>query len=289
VRCACIDIGSNTTRLLVAEPAGGLLREVDSERVFIRLVSGEPIPADRIALVTATVCAQIRRAQEAGAKRIRAVATAAIRDAPNGAELCAAVTREAGVRVAVLTTDDEARLAFAGATQSLSDPPSGEVAVVDVGGGSSEIVTGTVAGGVGWSASLPIGSGLLAQRHLYSDPPAAAELDALRREVAGVLRGLTPPAVQAGYAVGGGATSLRRVLGAQLDPQSLTRGMELLSSTPSAALVQRFALHPERARIMPAAVAVLDEASRVLGVGLELALGGLREGVILDDLSEPQR
>ena len=289
MRCACIDIGSNTTRLLVAEPATGSLREVCSERVFVRLVSGQPIPADRIALVAATVAAQVRRAHESGAQRIRTVATAAIRDAPNGAELCAAVARAAGVEVTVLTVDDEARLAFAGATRSLTEPPRGQVAVVDVGGGSSEIVTGTVAGGVAWSASLPVGSGLLADRHLRSDPPAAAELDALRRDVAGVLAGLRPPPVDTAYAVGGGATSLRRVFGARLSRETLGQGMAMLQSTPVAAVAERYTLHVERARIMPAAVALLDEASGLLGVALELASGGLREGVILDELSGPRR
>jgi exopolyphosphatase / guanosine-5'-triphosphate,3'-diphosphate pyrophosphatase len=289
VRCACIDIGSNTTRLLVAEPSGGSLREIRSERTFTRLVCGEPIPPDKIVLVAATVAAHVVAAHACGAQRIRAVATAAIRDAPNGHELCAAVTREAGVEVTVLTVDDEARLAFEGATRSIVEAPGGPLAVVDVGGGSSEIVVGTIAGGVAWSASLPVGSGLLADRHLVSDPPSSAELDAVRGEVAALLAGLKPPPVGVAYAVGGGATSLRRLLGVQLSHETLGRGLALLTAAPSAVLAHRFDLHPERVRIMPAGLALLDEAARRLGVPLELAGGGLREGVILDELSGPRR
>lgn len=269
----------------MAEPAGGALLEVMSQRAFTRLTSGAPIPSDKIALVAATVAAQVRLARECGAERITTIATAAIRDAPNGADLCAAVAHEAGVEVAVLTGDDEARLAFAGATRMLEQPPAGPVAVVDIGGGSSEIVVGTIAGGVMWSASFRVGSGLLADRYLHSDPPATDELDEVRRHVAAVLEGLSVPSVDAAYAVGGSATSLRRLVGADLNHETLGRAISLLGSSPIASIAERFELHPERVRVMPAGMALLDEAARVLGRPLSIASGGVREGVILDELS----
>jgi exopolyphosphatase / guanosine-5'-triphosphate,3'-diphosphate pyrophosphatase len=285
MRCACIDIGSNTTRLLVAEPADGLLREVFSQRVFTSLTSGQEIPPDKIELVARTVAQHVRIARACQARRIRTVATAAIRDAPNRAALCAAVTAAAGVEVAVLSGDDEARLAFAGATRTLRCAPPGTIAVVDVGGGSSEIVVGTMAAGVTWSASFRVGSGYLADHYLRGDPPAAAELDDARRHVAGAFEGLTPPRADVAYAVGGSATSLRRLVGAELSHVTLARGMRMLGEASMADVARRFELHPERVRVLAAGMTVLDEASRVLHLPLRIASGGLREGVLLEELS----
>jgi exopolyphosphatase / guanosine-5'-triphosphate,3'-diphosphate pyrophosphatase len=283
--CACIDIGSNTTRLLVAELTDGSLHEVLSQRAFTRLRSGQAIPADKIELVAQTVASQVRMARECDAARIRTVATAAIRDAPNRDALCAAVADAAGVDIAVLSPHDEARLAFAGATRTLQHAPLGTIAVVDVGGGSSELVIGTMATGVTWSASFRVGSGFLADHYLRSDPPAADELDNVRRHVGGVFEGLDTPPADVAYAVGGSATSLRRLVGAELTHDTLARGLRVLGETPIAQIALRFELHPERVRVLPAGMALLDEASRVLGLPMRIASGGLREGVVLEDLA----
>jgi exopolyphosphatase / guanosine-5'-triphosphate,3'-diphosphate pyrophosphatase len=285
VRCACIDIGSNTTRLLVAEPVDGALVEVMSLRVFTRLASGCPIPGDKVELVAQTVASHVRMARECGAQQIRTVATAAIRDAPNRAELCAAVARAAGVEVVVLSGDEEARLAFSGATRMLPDAPTGDVAVVDVGGGSSEIVIGSLAGGVSWSASFRVGSGELTDRYIRGDPPGADELRAVRRHAAGVFAGLQAPPAAVAYAVGGSATSLRRLIGPQLSHAALGEGLRVLAATPIAQLAQRLELHPQRVRVLPAGMVLLDEAVSVLGRPLHVAPGGLREGVVLEQLS----
>jgi len=139
MRCACIDIGSNTTRLLVAESRDGRLQEVLATRAFTRLGSGkgDAIPGEKVAEVAELVASQVRMAHECGVEAIRIVATAAIRQAPNRAEFCEAVEAAADLPVAVLSGDDEARLAFAGATRTLQHAPLGEIGVVDVGGGSS--------------------------------------------------------------------------------------------------------------------------------------------------------
>jgi len=180
--CACVDIGTNTTRLLVAERDGPRLREVVAVRRFLHLAPGDDgaIPADAVAALAATVAAHVRLAREHAVHEVRVVGTAAIRGARNRDDLCAAVQRAAGVRVEVLTGEQEAALAFAGALATLTLPPAGAIGVIDVGGGSSELVTGTAEGGVTWWTSLPIGSGTLAERHLHSDPPALDELAAVR-------------------------------------------------------------------------------------------------------------
>ena len=283
----CIDIGSNTTRLLVAEVGDGALRELTAERVFtcIRksLDGGGRMSADKVAETVRVVASQARRARELGATAIAAVATAAIRDAPNRGELERGVEDVLGVPLRVLSGEEEARLTFVGATRTLSHPATGTVAVVDVGGGSTEIAVGTPGGHVEWWRSMPIGSGLLADRHLRSDPPAQEELDTVRRQVAATFDGLTAPTVDNAVAVGGTATSLARVLGAALDQDTLERGIELLSQTPIAELANRLSLDPERVRLLPAGILVLQAVSDRLGP-LQIARGGLREGVLLEQV-----
>ena len=287
MRCACIDIGSNTTRLLVAEPArDGRLRELHAERAFTRLGSllgpGGAIPPAVVRVGAEVVAEQVETALEAGAERLRVVATAAIRDAANRDDFVAAVRELAGVVVDVLTGEEEARLAFRGATGSLPDAPEGLLGVVDVGGRSSELVAGTREGGVAWAVSLPVGSGLLADEHLEGDPPTAAELDGVREHVARALAGIDAPRPVAAYAVGGSATSLRRLLGNVLDHDALARGLLALAALPRAEVAKRFALHPERARLLPAAILLLDGAIGAFGTPLRTCGGGLREGVVLE-------
>jgi exopolyphosphatase / guanosine-5'-triphosphate,3'-diphosphate pyrophosphatase len=285
VLCACIDIGSNTTRLLVADVADGSLREVMQQRAYTRLRGRSPVPPDRLAAIAEAVATQVRLARECGCAHLRVVGTAALRDTPNRDELVAAIEEAAGVGVDVLSGEDEAKLAFAGATRTLAHLPLGEVGVVDVGGGSTELVTGTLADGVSWSASFRIGSGFLAESYLRSDPPSAAELQKVRHHVAGVFEGLDAPRPPVAYAVGGSAGSLRRLVGSVLDPDSLERGLRVLSATPAADVARRFELDPERVKLLPAGMLILEEASRLLGAPLRIGRGGLREGVVLSEIA----
>jgi len=285
MRCACIDIGSNTTRLLVAEPDGPVLRELVGYRAFTRLgMHEQAIPAAKVVEVAGEVATQAELARDAGAERIEVVATAAIRHAANRDELCAAIETASGVGIRVLSEEEEARLAFLGAVGTLARAPDGVVAVVDVGGGSTEIVCGTADGGVSWSASFRIGSGLLADSYLHGDPPREHELDLVREHVAATFGGLDLPHADVAYAVGGSATSLRRLIGAVLDGETLGRGVRTLASGCAAELAPRHELHLERIRVLPAGLLVLEGASRALGLPLTVAAGGLREGVVLEQL-----
>jgi exopolyphosphatase / guanosine-5'-triphosphate,3'-diphosphate pyrophosphatase len=283
---ACIDIGSNTTRLLVAEAAEGQLRELLQQRTFTRIGKGrkreDPIDAGKIDELAAVVATQVRLAEELGARELRAVATAAIRQAANGDVLVAAIHEAAGVDVQILSGDQEARLAFVGATKTLGHDPDGEVGVVDVGGGSSELALGTVAGGVRWSASFRVGSGYLADAYLRSDPPSIGELNAMRQHVDGVFEGLEVDTPALGVAVGGSATSLRRLVGAVLEHETLERGIRVLASSRVDELARRFELEPERVRLLPAGILILEAASDRLRVPLQIGRGGLREGVVLE-------
>jgi exopolyphosphatase/guanosine-5'-triphosphate,3'-diphosphate pyrophosphatase len=284
--CACIDIGSNTTRLLVADAGEGTLRELVTQRAFTRigksLDAGGAIPAAKIAETAEVVATQAKIAHEVGAERIVTVATAAIRNAPNRDELLAAVGHVDGVSLEVLTGEEEARLSFVGATRTLLTPSDGTIAVIDVGGGSSEIAIGEPDGAMAWSASFRIGSGFLADAYLRSDPPAIDELEKVRRHVAGTFEGLEPPPAHDAVAVGGTATSLRRLLGTELSHETLERGIRVLSVTPIAEVAARFELEPERIRLLPAGILVLEAMSDLLGLPLRIARGGLREGVLLE-------
>ncbi len=284
--CACIDIGSNTTRLLVADAGNGQLRELVTQRAFTRigksLADGGSIPAEKIAETAEVVRSQAAVASEVGAEHVAAVATAAIRNAPNRDELVSAVYEAGGMELSILTGVEEARLAFVGATRTLLKPLAGTVAVIDVGGGSSEIAIGQPDGRMEWSESFRIGSGFLADAYLRSDPPSVDELEKLRRHVAGTLEGLEPPPADSAVAVGGTATSLRRLVGAELAHETLERGIRVLYSTPIAEIARRFELDTERVRLLPAGILVLEAISDLLELPLRIARGGLREGVLLE-------
>ena len=284
--CACIDIGSNTTRVLVADVVEGRLSEVLGRREFTRLgrelrATGTLAPAS-VRKVARVVGEQRKLAEAAGAEPLRVVATAAIRGAANRSELVAEVEKRAGLPVDVLDGEEEARLAFLGATATLPAPPDGTIGVVDVGGGSTEIALGTTAGGVSWSRSFPVGSGVLADGYGHGDPPAAVELQRMREHAAGAFDGLSLPSPATAVAVGGSATSLRRLVGAILDAESVSRGLQLLSAARAAEIAAAFGLAEERVRLLPSGLVLLSECSAVLRAPLQVGRGGLREGVCLE-------
>lgn len=247
MRCACIDIGSNTTRVLVADVSEAAVEEVTSEKAYTRLGSSlgrtGALPEEALAAVSDTVAVQVAVARSLGAERLRVIATAAIRAASNAESLVAAVRARAGVEVEVLGAEAEAQLAFAGATHHTEH--RGTLAVVDVGGGSTEIAVGTAAGGAQWTASLPLGSSTLTD--------AGGDLAAGARAALAVLR---PPPADVALAVGGSAAAVLAGTASRLDP--------------------------EQERLLPAGVALLSAASERLGLELKLGAGGLREGVVRD-------
>jgi exopolyphosphatase/guanosine-5'-triphosphate,3'-diphosphate pyrophosphatase len=284
--CACIDIGSNTTRLLVAEVRDGHVGTVLQRRAFTRigreLRAENVVRPEKVAEIAEIVAEQRAVAEEAGAMLIAAVATAALRAAVNRKELIGAIRDRAHVEVNVLDGQEEARLAFLGATRTLADPPHGSVGVVDVGGGSTEIAVGTVHGGVVWSTSIRVGSGFLADAYLRTDPPGVAELDAMRTHAAGCLEGIEVPGAQSAVAVGGSAASLRRVVGDVIDPESVDRALHVLSAAPSDAVAAEYGLDAQRVRLLPAGLLILSECAGALGQPLRIGNGGIREGVCLE-------
>jgi exopolyphosphatase/guanosine-5'-triphosphate,3'-diphosphate pyrophosphatase len=271
----------------VAERTSAGLRQIAVARAFVPLVvGGEPSTAAAAALA-AVVAGQLDAAREHGAEHVRVVGTAALRAAADPDALCRMVRDHAGVTVEIVSPKEEARLAFLGATGTLPAPPAAAeaVAVVDVGGGSSEIAVGTVAEGVGWWTSLPVGSAVLSRAHIRSDPPTAAELaavDAAARATLLDARIAEAPEPVAAYAVGGSAASLPRIVGARVTRETADRALRLLTAGPAEQVAREHGLDVRRVRLLPAGIVLLAAVAETLGGTLHVARGGLREGVVLD-------
>jgi exopolyphosphatase/guanosine-5'-triphosphate,3'-diphosphate pyrophosphatase len=244
------------------------------------------VTEEKIAEVAEVVCTQVKLARELGAEAIRIVATAAIREASNSKDVAAAIAEAAGHEVDVLSDTEEGRLAFIGATKTLGHPVEGEIGVVDVGGGSSEVILGSIGGGVTKVHSWKIGSGSLAEEFLASDPPAPAEIRRLRDHIAEFFEGVEIEQPDQAVAVGGSATSLRRLVGAVLEYETLERGVRVLTSDPAAEVAKKFELDPRRVEILPSGVLLLEQLSQLLGQPLQMGKGGLREGIILEQLHD---
>jgi exopolyphosphatase / guanosine-5'-triphosphate,3'-diphosphate pyrophosphatase len=187
-RVAVIDQGTNSIRLLVAEPVDdGVFQEIARDLVITRLGRGvdatgrlDPAALERTIAVLARYC---RQARALGSERIRVAATSAIRDAGESRDAyAAAVRRYAGNEVEAISGEKEAALSFLGATHGL-DPGDGPFLVLDVGGGSTELVTGSEPGRAEHAVSMRIGSVRLTERHLATDPPTPGELAAVEAAV----------------------------------------------------------------------------------------------------------
>ncbi|MDA8296815.1 MAG: DUF501 domain-containing protein [Actinomycetota bacterium] len=188
---AAIDLGTNSVRLLVLSADGtSLERQMTITRLGEGLGERGEIGAAALAR-TAAVLARYRDLAEGhGALRLRAAATAAVRDAANGQEVLEALGAALGTRPELLSGEEEGRLAYRGATGVLAAPGGVPWLVVDLGGGSTELIAGAPAGEPGPIAaavSLPLGCVRVAEAFLSSDPPSPSELEAARRHVRAVL------------------------------------------------------------------------------------------------------
>ncbi len=193
MRVAAVDCGTNSIRLLVADVCAGNKIDVHREMRVVRLGQGvdrtgelapEAIARTRVALVDyAATC------RDLGAERIRMVATSASRDARNRDDFRAMVLEVLGAEPEVISGDEEAALSFDGATRGL-DPADGPFLVMDIGGGSTELVLGTVVGGkasVQAARSVDVGCVRLTERHLAGDPPTPDEIACAQADVDGAL------------------------------------------------------------------------------------------------------
>ncbi len=270
---AVIDIGTNTTRLLVAEVSGGRLEEVVQRRHFIA-----PIPGKE-RMLGELVEAEAGLARAEGAEEVVVVGTAALRALPAVRTLERACER-AGGGLEILSERREAELAFLGATFGLEE--AGEpVAVVDVGGGSTEVAVGLPGEAPDWWASRPIGSRKLTDRALLDDPPSAEQIGAARASAARRLANVEPPPSERTLAVGGGAASLRRLCGPTLDRDRIAAAISTLCAGRAAEIAEGTGIAPQRARLLPAALVIIEALCDLVPEPLQLSRGGMREGLLL--------
>ena len=204
-RVAAVDCGTNSIRLLVTDITGSDQSDVQREMRVVRLGQG----VDRTGLLSPEALDRTRTALQEYSRicagynvdRTRMVATSATRDASNRSDFVAMVRDTLGVEPEVVTGDEEAALSFAGATRAL-DPADGPFVVMDIGGGSTELVLGTAT--VEAARSVDVGCVRLTERHLHDDPPSAeqvadatADIDVAVREIQAVV-----PVAQARTAIG---------------------------------------------------------------------------------------
>jgi exopolyphosphatase/guanosine-5'-triphosphate,3'-diphosphate pyrophosphatase len=285
VRVAVVDIGSNSTRLLVADVHDGRVREVDRRTIVTRLGEGVDASGHLAEAAQERVFAALAEYADAiareGAETSVAVLTSAVRDADNGPAFAEAVHERYGLDGRTLSGDQEARLTFLGATATRDPEDATPIVVIDIGGGSTELVVGG-RDHVEFHVSTQAGVVRHTERHLASDPPRAEELEALAGDVRGVLEAAVPPEErrrpQAAIAVAGTATSCAAI-DLKLDPYdpalveghmlSTDRLGELLSRLASMPLAERRhvpGLHPDRAPTIVAGIVILTAVLRFLGL-----------------------
>ena len=277
MRIGVIDVGSNTTRLLVAsaEPEG--LDPLETQKV--RLSLGEEIERHgAVSAVHVAAAAKAVRGMAAAARRKRVASlevflTAPGRQAANSDKLVGALSRAAGVQARVLTTEEEGTLAYRGAILTADVTLPSRIAVCDIGGASTEIAIGHPGSDPEWVESVDLGSVRLTAR--------AADM---RFEAVDAFAHLDPPTVEAALAVGGSARAARRLVGAELGETELAEALRIVETTSPREVARRYGVDRARAEILPAGVILLAEVRRRLGVALHVCGGGIREGAVLASL-----
>ncbi|MBS1844996.1 MAG: Ppx/GppA family phosphatase [Actinobacteria bacterium] len=276
-RVGVIDVGSNSTRLLVADVEDGRVTPVERRSTVTRLGRGVDLSGQLAAEAIKATCAAIdpyvATLQEMGAEKVDAIATSAVRDATNGSAFVAELRERFALSARVLDGDEEARMTYVGATSE--HVPEVPTLVIDIGGGSTELIVG-VGRGAEWHVSLQAGVGRHTERHLVHDPPTPVELEALAADLRGLIDAARSqaPAAEAGIAVAGTPTSLaaiemelvpydpQKIHGHVLELPSIQRMLSRLAGTPLARRREIPGLHADRAPTIVAGVVTLVEAMR---------------------------
>jgi len=283
MRVGIVDVGANTLRLLVAVPDGRSVLAVHEERQQLGL--GEEV--EQFGYISARKCAdavaaareQTRKARKLGCERIEIVVTSPGRQIANSEEFADALVRGTGVPVRILTGDQEGSYAWDGAVAALDDPPE-SIAVCDIGGGSAQLVVGTLSAGPVWARSVDLGSLRLTTRLLGDDPPPPGAVEAARGAAVEAFEHVVPPVAQLGLAAGGTARALLRVV-RTIDADRIEEAIGELAGLKRAKIVKRYGIPPQRAATLLAGTILLGEAQRRLGLPLGVARGGVREGSAL--------
>jgi exopolyphosphatase/guanosine-5'-triphosphate,3'-diphosphate pyrophosphatase len=298
-RVAAIDLGTNSTRLLVADVADGRLEEVERLLTITRLGDGVDARGglSEAAMGRVTSCVQryAERARELASEPPLATATSAVRDADNGERFLRSLERRCGVRARSIDGRQEARLTLRGVASARQI--GGPVVVCDIGGGSTELIAGD-GGVVTLATSLDMGCVRMSERHLHADPPTSSQLAALRAQVATMLPGDVPDGDLIGVA--GTVTTLATIdLGLERERPELINGHRLaraavdrelchLASLPLDRRRRVRGLMPERAITIVAGAAILAELMAALGrPSLEVSERDILHGAALELADSP--
>jgi exopolyphosphatase/guanosine-5'-triphosphate,3'-diphosphate pyrophosphatase len=300
MRLATIDCGTNTVLLLVAEVGDdGVIRPLADRLAFTRLGQGLDrtgrLSEEAMARTIAALKAHDQDARALGAERVLCIGTESLRAAENGAEFLRRAAA-AGVPVRVVSGDEEARLSFRSVVAGV---PPGPRSVLDIGGGSTELIVGDTGQAEAWR-SVPIGSVRLTERHLHSDPPTAAERQALRQEIVRAITGLPAPRGEL-WGVAGTVTTLgamhlqmaeydgRRIEGLRMEAAALAALVERLAAAPLHERRQMPGLDPRRADVIYAGAEILLQVALRAGVAeFRISDRGVRYGA-LAELAEESR
>jgi exopolyphosphatase/guanosine-5'-triphosphate,3'-diphosphate pyrophosphatase len=286
VRVAVVDIGTNSTRLLIADVDGGEVRELERESNVTRLGQGVDssgrLAQEAMERVFAVLERYGERIDALGArKNAAAVLTSAVRDASNGDEFVRTVRERYELDARTIAGEEEAQLTFRGATSGRDRDDGASTLVIDVGGGSTELVVGS-RGRAEFHVSTQAGVVRQTERHLHSDPPKSAELDAVARDARHTIEDGVPEAVrssaQKAIAVAGTATSLAAIA-QELEPYDPARAhgyvlelaecetlLERLGAMPLEGRRRVPGLHPDRAPTIVAGAVILIAALRCFGL-----------------------
>jgi exopolyphosphatase/guanosine-5'-triphosphate,3'-diphosphate pyrophosphatase len=301
VRVAAVDLGTNSTRLLVADVVDGRLDEVARRLNITRLGEGVderrrllPAPITRVRNV---LTYYRREAEQLGAERVLAIATSAVRDAENGEAFLGEVEWSYGFATRLLSGDEEAQLTFRGA--ALGRDLAKETLLLDIGGGSTEFVVGD-ADGLRFHESLDLGSVRLTERFLHTDPPTSDELDACAHAARELLAERIPDDLRPRTAIGvaGTITSIaaldlgldaERVHGHRLSRAGVAAQLERLASLPLAERREVPALDPDRAPVIVAGAVILQEALDRFGLeSIEASEHDILDGAALEAAKLPE-
>jgi exopolyphosphatase / guanosine-5'-triphosphate,3'-diphosphate pyrophosphatase len=305
VRVAVVDIGTNSTRLLVADVGDGRVREVARRSTVTRLGRGVDTSAQLSAEAIEDVCFvvgnYIERYEDLGAERVTAIATSAVRDASNSQMFLAELRERFALDARILNGAEEAGLTYAGA--SADRPPGERTLVIDIGGGSTELIVGD-GPDVGFYASLQAGTVRHTERYLKTDPAEPAHLEDLAADVRGLiseaLEGTAIAQANEGIAVAGTPTSLaaidqdlepydpERVHGYRLSLDSIQHMLSALAAKPLAERLQVRGLQPGRAVTIVAGVVILIQGMRAFGLSeIEVSEHDILWGAALETAAAP--
>ncbi len=297
-RVAVVDLGTNSTRLLVADVECGAVHEVERILTVTRL--GEGVDAGRqlgpeaMERVYACLAGYREAVERHGASRVLAYATSAVRDAANREAFLQEITSRYGFDTRLLSGEEEALLTFhgVGAGRELEEP----TLMVDLGGGSTEIIVGDGTG-IAFHVSLEIGCVRLSERFVRCDPPTAGELESLVRYVRSLLRDAIPPGLAPTHGIGtaGTVTTLgtldlglpaedpAALHGHRLSMRSIAAAAARLARTPVAELARTPGIVPDRAHVIAAGAVAIAEIVRHFGLAeLEISETDILHGVALD-------